>query len=558
MNRRKRSGAWMLILGLSLYLSLFTGCSDSTEDPVPTEPNELDQQRIICNDLSPAPDELAQLTVIVDGHSSGEWPTYTWTATGGSFPETNTGISVKWLTPETPGLYSVRVIGTLGGLADTSSAWIYVRNFQELNTGKKFSSAPRIVNNSLYFFGGADGFTPRSTSFRGYHCYQYSSPGVSVRISNTGETAGGGYDLYIPEEGTALTGSFIRTYYIGLSQQRQDMWNFPLAIGSPVNITNDGGGQILRKNQHVHPYINPYGTRIVWQAELAGPADDGTQDLCNIGHWDNFSNTKVYLTESHDSTQVQIGPDIVWIHRYYRNIRPIFTPDEDLLIYFVDTTGVYEPCLIDIVGGAPVKATRRALDLFDAAEVRVNSNTVFQYNSAMDILGFIDAGRDLCFFYPYLGAVAKVPGIEEVEEMAWSPDGSQCVVSTAGGIWLVSAAGLVSSEAVFTKEKATDGIYGLNWSPNIAEPKIGFRMVRKGRDVEESFSALMISLLNDGVTVYASPSINWSLSYEPDVDYTYMRVVFDQDEVLYAPIPTPPWSGDAGRTVECAIFRSSL
>ena len=67
----------------------------------------------------------------------------------------------------------------------------------------------------------------------------------------------------------------------------------------------------------------------------------------------------------------KIGPDIVTIHRYYRNIRPIFTPDEDLLVYFVDTTGVYEPCLIDIVGGAPVKETRRALSLFEAAGVRV-------------------------------------------------------------------------------------------------------------------------------------------------------------------------------------------
>ncbi len=554
----------MLILGFSIYMSIFSGCGSDSDDIVDPVPPSLDQLNIICHDLAPAPGTTAQLTIQVDGYSpSGEWPVYTWTSDAGTFPDGNTGISVAWTAPVTPGLVSFTVTGVLGGLADTTSTHVLVRNFGELDTGRNFSCHPRHLFNELYYFGDADGIPPRSPNFLGYHCYRYVSSDLSMLVTNVDEVQGGGYNLYMPEGGSVVVGSFIRTYFNGLKQQRQDTWLFPLTIGSIVNVTDDGGGIIPRMNQHVHPFSNPYGGKVVWEARVAGPFADGTWDLSNVGYWESFANDTVYVTESHDSTIVQQGPDIVTVHRFYNNIKPMITPDEDKLIYFVDTTGVFEPCIIDMSSGLDI-SSRRALmvtdrrGIFETAGINVYENTVFQWNHTAGIMAFIERSGKLCFFDPLTESVMTVPGLDDKDadalEVVWSPDGIECAVVRAEGIWLVSVAGIMSADPVFRKEKNTDGIIGLAWSPNTDEPKLAFRMIRKGKNVEDSFSALMISYLNDELTVYASPSVHWNTPYEPMIDYTYLRLFFDGDENIYAPIPTPQWSGDPDRDVECAIF----
>ncbi len=458
---------------------------------------------------------------------------------------------------------SFTVTGVLGGLADTTSTYVLVRNFEELDTGRNFSCNPRYLFNELYFFGDANGLPPRSPDFLGYHCFRYLSPDQNLLITDTDETQGGGYNLYMPEGGSVVVGSFIRDYFVALQQQRQDTWLFPLAIGSIVNVSSDGGGVGSRGNQHVHPFSNPFGGKVVWESRKAGETPDGTRDLSDIGFWESFSGDTVFVTESHDSMIVQQGPDIVTVHRYYNNIKPTITPDEDKLVYFVDTTGVFEPCIIDL-SPDPDISSRRALmateerGIFETAGISITENTVFQWNSASGVMAFIERSGKLCFFDPLTESVMIVPGLDDSDadgvEVAWSSDGTECAVVRAEGIWLVSVAGIMSAEPVFRKEKITDGIIGLAWSPNTDEPKLAFRMIRKGKNVEDSFSALMISYLNDGITVYASPSVHWNTPYEPLIDYTYLRVFFDDDENIYVAIPTPEWSGDPDRDVECAIF----
>ena len=76
------------------------------------------------------------------------------------------------------------------------------------------------------------------------------------------------------------------------------------------------------------------------------------------------------------------------IHRYFNNIRPMFTPREDNILYFVDTTGVYEPCIIPMAGGAPDTLSRHAMmvdentGIFEQAGVSIGENTVFEWNRA--------------------------------------------------------------------------------------------------------------------------------------------------------------------------------
>ena len=129
MSRWKIVGPWTLVLVFSLYLAIFAGCDDNPVDGNTVNP-ELETLEILCHDLAPLPGTPARLTVLVEGISSGNtWPTYTWGADGGSFPDGNIGISVEWIAPEETGIYEVTVRGSLEGVADTISKYVMVRNF---------------------------------------------------------------------------------------------------------------------------------------------------------------------------------------------------------------------------------------------------------------------------------------------------------------------------------------------------------------------------------------------------------------------------------------------
>lgn len=554
----------MLILGFSFYMVIFAGCEDNSSNVIPENP-DLETLNIICHDLSPRPGAEATLTVQVDGYSpDGAWPVYTWEAEGGSFPEGNSGISIKWTTPEDPGIYRVSVMGSLEGVTDTISKYVMVRNFDELYTGRIFNCSPIFHFGALYFFAEAGAVSPRDISFLGFHCYRYSVSGNVTLVSNTEESVGGGLFLKLNTSGNTVSGSFIRNYFPTLVQQRLEVWIFPLAFGDKFNITRDGGGIVPRMNQHITPEQDQFGQKVVWEARIVGDRPDGTQDLSNIGFWNRVANDTIYVTNSHDSMTVQQGVDLKVIHRYYNNIKPVMTPSGDTLIYFVDTTGVFEPCKMGIEDN-PVVSSRKAMmisdeeGIFEQAGININRSTLFMWNKTFDLLGFISRSRQLCFLDYKNETVTVVDGVENIKEFAWSPDESECAVVNDEGIWRVSVAGAVSNAPVYVKERSTDEIIGINWSPNIEDPKIGFRMVRKGKTVEDSYSALVLCMLNTGINVYASPSINWFSTYELSYtysDYSYMRIFFTDEEEIYAPFPTPAWSGDPDRNVECAIFHS--
>jgi hypothetical protein len=241
---------------------------------------------------------------------------------------------------------------------------------------------------------------------------------------------------------------------------------------------------------------------------------------------------------------VLIGVQVVTKYRYFQNIDPMFTPSEDNILYFVDTTDVFEPCLIPMVGGTPDTLQRRALmvnentGIFEQAGVSVSERTVYEWNPTSDFLSFISLGE--IAFFDYTGeAVAVVSGIEKVREFTWAPDGSQLAAVNDVGIYLVSAGGAVNPNPVFMKDLATDDIYGVNWNNDLANPKLSFRLVRKGKSEVDSWSALVVIDLNAGTWAFASETYPWHSSREPNnLDYTWMRTTFTADDMgIYAPFP---------------------
>lgn len=564
MKRWKRLTAWVFVLFVSGSLAIMSGCSDDPENGtvVSCTPG-LETTKVISNPLTPAPGETVQLTVQSNGEGCGSWPQYIWEVEGGDLAQSN-GISVQWVAPSTPGAVRVTCRASLSGAPpDTASALIMVRSFEAVDTGKMASLRPVLMNNAMYFVAESADISPRLPGFAGWHVYRREAGGSVFKVTDTGENFAGGYEFFFTESGGWIFGGFFTTYYSGLRQQRMNVWRFPTAIGSATNCSDDDGGPgVLRKDQHRSPYSNESGSMAVWKYQEVGAAQDGTQDLFNIAFWEQTEGPGGWytLTESHDSSQVQLGSEVVWKHRYYTNIKPMFTPDESHIVYFVDTTGVYEPCLIPMVGTQPDLQERRALmvsdkvGIFEAAGAGISESTVFQWNESSGILAFVAGGR--VFFFDYATeSVASIDGLSGCSEVAWSPDGSQLAAIAEEGLFLISAAGTVNDTPLLPKERLTDEMVGVAWSSDPVEPRIGLRLVRKGKNELDSWSSLVMIDVLSGEWSYASPRIPWHSSRELPVDYTLMRVVFEADDTgMYAPFPVLDPENYPGKDV--VIFHS--
>ena len=542
MKRWKRLSAWVFVTGITLSLTMITGCGDDPVDVGDTCKPWVLTNRIISNPLVPVPGDTTLLTIQAEGDGCNNWAAYRWTVEGGELLQEQ-GITVQWVAPMEYGAYLIRCTASLSGAKpDTSRALIMIREFTYIDTEMIASVKPTMVFNSLYFIAEEGVVGPRSNDFLGWAVFKILSTGRVILVTDTGDLTGGGsYEFDFARSEEAIYGSFLSGYYAGLRQQRRNVWKFPTIFGSAIPASDDPGGMgVLRKNQHRYPMTNAVGDKAVWKYQFAGAKPDGSIDLFNVAYWDESDGAGNWytLTTSHDSTATSVGMS----HRYFYNIRPMFTPSEDNILYFVDTTGVFEPCLIPMTGGAPDTLQRRALmvsektGIFKQAGISIGEKTVFEWNPGVAFLSFISAGR-IVFFYYASETVAIVNDLSKVKEFAWSPDGSQLAAVNDEAVYLVGAGGAVQPNPVFVKERATDDIKGINWNDDDTQPQLAFRLTRKGKSAIDSWSALVIVDLNSGLWAYASPTVPWHSSRDPNLaDYTWMRVIFDGTDV-YAPFP---------------------
>ncbi len=544
MSRFKHLRACCILAVVAFSAMAVVGCSDDKTIVVPDE-SYVTTLLIIPSPLSPRPGELAQLTVQAVGE--GTWANYYWTVEAGSL-QAEEGISVPWVAPDETGTVSVQVIATLGASADTIQKTIMVTNYEELDTGVLINLAPavHIVNGdtTLYFTGADEELT--SELFYGFDIYSYE-PGSSDILTECLTNCGGGEGhRYYPSVGTGtILGASTNYTNLNLRQLPANLflWDM-LGTAAPIVITDEVDIMSGRASRSYNPDGSDDLNMIVWQYQKAGELPDGTWDLYNIEFYNRLMDERMTLTESLDSTTVIYGPDTVIVYRFYHNIKPHFSKLEDYIIYFVDTSGVFEPCKIDIDLGAPDTTTRRAMmiededyGIFAEANIRINESTIFEWcPGSYDILAFIDTDGYVCFFYPGSESVDRLIDIGNVTEFAWSPDGEQFAVVVEAGLAIgMTASGAV--DLVFERAKVTDDIIGIAWSPSSTDPKIAFRHVRKGKTSLDSYSSLIIYSINEYDWYYALERV--SLTDELEVPYTLKRVFFDaENDGVYVPVPT--------------------
>ncbi|HEY5133760.1 MAG TPA: hypothetical protein VII85_08765 [Candidatus Krumholzibacteriaceae bacterium] len=523
------------VLVMIVSSAFWAGCSKKGDIVIPPPPAVLDLTAIICNPLAPAPGDTTQLTAQVRG--TGDNPTYEWQAQAGTLIE-NGSISIKWLAPADPGIYRVFVRAAVGSDIDTMSKYIMVRNVNVVNNGLRYAFYPTIVEGELYYTGTTKSLS--DNTFYGFHAYHLELPPAPIDVMAAPEISGGSEFQFFPD---GIVTSSITEAADYIRQQPMNVYFFPYLVGPKKAISNNEvEGTLFRRNQNHYASPSSDLGMYVWQYNKVGPADDGSQDLLNVRFRAGAGPLRT-LTVAKDSI-FQFG---AWSYKFYRNIKPLFTPDNGTIIYFADSTETYEPCLIPLDGTEPVIAQRRAIHagqrhgIFFYAGIKVSEKTVFQWNPAIATqLGFIDDARNFCLF-DYADSTAKiVSNVGKISEFVWDPSGKITAVNEAGVI--VATPGGVP-DTVFVKERSSDDVVGVNWSPGTSDQKVGFRLVRKGASPVESFSALVIYSVDNHRWYYATPQIRPAMSTEPTVDYRWWRAIFDSEGGMYAPVPISTGGG---------------
>jgi len=556
---------------LSLTLVILTGCSE--ENIIDNERYDLDLITLISNPICPQPGDTTTLSVRISGYSSGLWPSYFWEVNAGSLLVSNEAV-VEWIAPEQLGDYTVKAKSSLGDVSDACSLVVSVRNYEQIDTGKRYNLYPKVIDGNLFFVSSYLGIYFKSSDYISANVVRYISPGVNEVITDLdlGFRAGrshGGDNFVFTEDGQQVVASVITAYNYFSKVPRKNVAKYELS-GSGGEIVTDqyNDTQTDRCDQYRYPFPNSAATMVVMQKLEMGDADNGTEDLLNISFWNQSVGAPVPLTNSMISIPVvnEGGDTLGWREEYFENAKPVFTPDEAYIIYFCDSSGTFEPTMIPISGGQPVISSLMVFDLFSDLGIDMPSNPILQWEpNGGNRLAFIATVNDentLCFLEYNPGSLnssslsALKTDVTGLSEFVWATDGSgRGAVITGEGIYIVGSGGEILTE-VLSKERSTDMICGVNWSPDCS--KIGFRLGRLAAGWDESFSALMVYSVDADWATYVTKGYPWPDKEEiseEDFDFRWRRVVFESDnEGLYGPITIgEPGTGEGDNPVFLSV-----
>ncbi len=540
------------IIIFSLSLLILSGCD---EDPVSGEGGDydLDLVRIISNPISPMPGEKTVLSVRTGGYSSGPWPSYHWEVSGGTLL-TNGEAVAQWVVPEATGDYKIRLSSSLESESEACSLDVSVRNYERLDTGRDFSIYPNLIGGEIFFVSPYDDRSFIASEYISSNVMRFVGPGSSEGITSrilsfkAGINMGGDYFVFTDNGQYVIASMLTPILYAKL--QRKNIAKFGL-FGAGDEIVTDqyNETQRVRYDRYNYPYPNEDASMVVMQFREIGDNEAGTEDLFNISFWNEFSGNPVKLTNSVITEPVVSGDDTLgWKDYYFENTKPVFTPDEEYIIYFCDSSGTFEPSMIPVNGGTPDPSAMLVFEIFSNMGIDIPENAILQWEPGGNTMAFIaDVNGDntLCFLDYNPGTLSsstlnvRTTGIKGVQEFVWSPkNGDGGAVITETGIGLVTPGGEYTP--VMDKELQTDMLCGVNFSSPDGE-KIGFRIGRQGSAWHEAFSALMVdSLGDDRSPTYVTKKYPWPSDAEisiDDFDFRWRRVVFDSDgSGIYGPV----------------------
>lgn len=469
------------------------GCSDGGSNGNGPTDGVVSISSIIVNPKSAEPEDTISATAVLEGAAMpGDFPSVQWTTTGGSFI-TDDEMSVRWIAPETPGVYRLTCRATSGETSDEMAVDVFV--------GESLLSVNR----------NAGEIQLTSTSGRFYYLHSipsdeaWDSSRVYIQATGVPEPVIPGVRV-----GAQFAFSSAMQYAAYVVNDAGGRWGLdPLDVyvidlngSSERKITTDRSTS-QRRQRFTRPYFSPDENWVTYEGMLPN------EQAGNIDTLDVF----VYDLVNDEETNVTEG-DVVSTQR--RNLFPTYATDSKWMVFVSDK---WQPNLWDLYGvrldgtGAIADTdTVRQLTtggLIGLSSVASLGKPLLAWNPTQPVLGVVgaagsDGGLHLVTTNDQGATTNDVRDVgDQVQEIAWSGNGQTLAVSSL----VESSTGEGVDNVIFTvtptgvatlrhRARQDDRILDMGWS---ADGK--FLVYRLVRGAESWLKLIDI----DGGTSYPVP-----------------------------------------------------
>jgi hypothetical protein len=458
-----------LIMAVLFVFANLNSCSE--EDDTGSGPGgglntELTVEGIILNPKSPGPSDTLFATAIVTSDTTipGDFASYSWSADGGSFLETDLS-TVRWIAPNTSAMFTLSV--TVGNNSSTKSASenVFVNEIVPVVSSDAGGMRMSPSGDSLYFFSSP--VDPTSPAFDGFGVSVRRQPGVTelmapstsfqLALSRDFSKVAFGSPFFV------LGGFAFRVHYRDLTTQVETI--------IPSTPFNQRGPQYTESD--FSPDVSLLTYQVWFPDVLLTPAQGGV-DTFVVAIWD-------LATE----TEKRVGLRGTTTASFGLNFHPTFSNDANHLVYMSDPggTGDYELYALPVVGGTvPVDTVTPPTQLTFSGGVMgagvPPNNQPKLWNPSPATADRILATRDVngkLRLVPTDGSgdiLVNMPG--SAVEFAWSPSGQDLMVTNGSTIYRVDKAGGISP---LYQAISGDNVSRLSWS---SDEKLLLYAIRRG------------------------------------------------------------------------------
>jgi hypothetical protein len=521
--RNKSLSIFLTLLATAWLLNVGVGCSDETTNDTGTNTgvSAISVDAIILNPKSPGLGDTLRVTAVVTSASlnSGEFVSYDWSATGGTFVE-NGKTTVRWVAPMTSTALTITVNASNSVSSASKSVAVFVGEITTFLADRGGEMKLSVTGDSLIslfsptapdrpnFLGWgirvSDGSTNRNIILP-------SVEASNIRIAKNFKYAA--YNTLTP----TVFGVLASMNYVDMESP-----------GQTVQIPNYAF--LSRPMQYTEADFSPAQNLLayqVWYPDRDLPPSQGGVDTFQVCVWDIASQTeKRVVTGWYDGGGTPLVEPTSSFH-------PTFSTTGNWLTYINDgpPTFQWEYHAVPVSGASVDPDTVTApTAVTTSGGLMGPDNRTKKWSPVADILATTDVNNNLWLVSPPTTATQVLLGAS-VREFAWAPSGNFVVVSTGGEMHKVDTAG---SSSLIGAAEPGDRIARLA----VSEDLLLYHVTRLNSDWYELIDLTGVAGLTEPVKVTAADVPGNSSAYasvfslapvwSPNEDKAFMMLFGDR------------------------------
>lgn len=516
-----------IFVGIIFSLFTLSGCGDDEPTDAGVQIHPLEVTAIILSPKAPAPGDTVQLTaVVVSDTVNLEYPTYSWSSSGGVFLESNQ-VSVRWIAPLNSSIYTVSITAQNSVNSSTLSSAVFVGSAEQIVASEAGELHVNSTGDQVYFLSST--LEPANPLFQGFGVHKYT---VGVGVTPVATTMKG-INYQFTQDLTLAVHTMVTRLGGTVIENPIDVVLDDLEAATQTKITTDKRSPAdVRHTQHTYPSFSPDKNLITFQVFRPFPVT-GNVDTFDVAVYDRTLQREINVTGTHGKRR--------------KNFFPSFSSDGNWLVFISNRTGQlqWELYGLPVSGGAVATDSADVVRLTDtggsiAADlIPAKPLKAWNPNSAYPTIAIKDANKFLRLVDVNTLSNVTVTLPAEAFAFEWSPSGEYLAISTKVNMYLLDFTGGVPGSAdLIVQGKAGDVISGITWSSD--NNYISFIVSRSGNMWYEAFDVGGMTGFN--LSVIVTPSFSQGLLA------SYTAVMSAKPQLATKPLP------DTGRMLFFLLF----